>query len=64
MYAAVLIALAFDHNAPKEIVMKGVECLPHKSENVALIQRALDILQSENAPAKSWEQIEPMYACN
>ena len=61
MYAAVMTALAFDHNDPREIILEGLNYLPQGSEYVFLLQKVIGILKNEENPVKAWEKIEPNY---
>jgi len=61
MYAAAMTALAFIHNDPCKIVIKGLDYLPQDSEYVTLQKKVVSILENNKNAEKAWATIEPIY---
>jgi ADP-ribosylglycohydrolase len=58
MYAAVLTALAFAYDDPRELMNAGIAYLPQRSQYAEVVQFALEVVGSEIEPDSAWKKLE------
>jgi hypothetical protein len=61
IYAAVLVALAFLRNDPRELVRLGLGWLPQKSEYCAVAEECLDVLAAQPDYRRAWAVLDKRF---
>jgi len=58
MFAAVLTSLAFVEHDIRDLIKRGMDYLPQKSEYMAVVRDVLAIAESESDPAAAWKHMD------
>ncbi len=61
MYAAVLTALAFVRNDPRQLLREGLRYLPQRSEYVQVARHTLALLENEPDPQNAWRALDARF---
>lgn len=61
MFAAVLTALAFTAEDPKELIQAALPYLPQGSEYMTVVRGTLDVLQEKDTPEEAWPILDERF---